>query len=161
MEGLRNNLPFKLTSAQQRVIAEIKRDLTSPHPMNRLIQGDVGCGKTVVALSAMLMAIENGFQAAIMAPTEILAEQHYLNIKNMMDKLSLKIALLTSSRKKKEDIKAVEDGEINIIVGTHALIQDDIRFKRLGLAVVDEQHKFGVMQRGAIKRRATILIYLL
>ncbi len=153
LEGLRNNLPFKLTSAQQRVIAEIKRDLTSPHPMNRLIQGDVGCGKTVVALSAMLMAIENGFQAAIMAPTEILAEQHYLNIKNMMDKLSLKIALLTSSRKKKEDIKAVEDGEINIIVGTHALIQDDIRFKRLGLAVVDEQHKFGVMQRGAIKKK--------
>ena len=148
-----DSLPFKLTSAQVRVIEEIKNDLMSPHPMNRLVQGDVGCGKTVVALSAMLMAIENGFQTAIMAPTEILAEQHYLNIKSLINKLSLKVVLLTSSRKDKEDIKAVEDGEANIVIGTHALIQDDIRFKRLGLAVVDEQHKFGVMQRGAIKKK--------
>ena len=148
-----DSLPFKLTSAQVRVIDEIKGDLTSPHPMNRIIQGDVGCGKTVVALSAMLMAIENGFQTAIMAPTEILAEQHYLNIKSLINKLSLNVVLLTSSRKDKEDIKAVENGDANIVIGTHALIQDDIKFKRLGLAVVDEQHKFGVMQRGAIKKK--------
>lgn len=148
-----DSLPFKLTSAQVRVIDEIKGDLTSPHPMNRLIQGDVGCGKTVVALSAMLMAIENSFQTAIMAPTEILAEQHYLNIKSLINKLSLKVILLTSSRKDKEDIKAVENGEANIVIGTHALIQDDIRFKKLSLAVIDEQHKFGVMQRGAIKKK--------
>lgn len=148
-----NSLPFKLTSAQVRVIDEIKGDLISPHPMNRIIQGDVGCGKTVVALSAMLMAIENGFQTAIMAPTEILAEQHYLNIKGLINKLCLKVVLLTSSRKDKEDIKAVENGDANIVIGTHALIQDDIKFKRLGFAVVDEQHKFGVMQRGAIKKK--------
>ncbi len=148
-----DSLPFKLTSAQVRVIDEIKGDLTSPHPMNRLIQGDVGCGKTLVALSAMLMAIENGFQTAIMAPTEILAEQHYLNIKSLINKLSLRVVLLTSSRKDKEDIKAVEDGDASIIIGTHALIQDDIKFKRLGLAVIDEQHKFGVTQRGAIKKK--------
>ncbi len=148
-----DSLPFKLTSAQVRVIDEIKGDLTSPHPMNRIIQGDVGCGKTVVALSAMLMAIENGFQTAIMAPTEILAEQHYLNIKSLINRLSLKVVLLTSSRKDKEDIKAVENGDANIVIGTHALIQDDIKFKRLSLAVVDEQHKFGVMQRGAIKKK--------
>ena len=148
-----DSLPFKLTSAQVRVIDEIKGDLTSPHPMNRIIQGDVGCGKTVVALSAMLMAIENGFQTAIMAPTEILAEQHYLNIKSLINKLSLNVVLLTSSRKDKEDIKAVENGDANIVIGTHALIQDDIKFKRLGFAVVDEQHKFGVMQRGAIKKK--------
>ena len=154
-----DSLPFKLTSAQVRVIDEIKGDLTSPHPMNRIIQGDVGCGKTVVALSAMLMAIENGFQTAIMAPTEILAEQHYLNIKSLINKLSLNVVLLTSSRKDKEDIKAVENGDANIVIGTHALIQDDIKFKRLGFAVVDEQHKFGVMQRGAIKRKDTTLIF--
>lgn len=148
-----DSLPFKLTSAQIRVIDEIKGDLTSPHPMNRIIQGDVGCGKTVVALSVMLMAIENDFQTAIMAPTEILAEQHYLNIKGLINKLCLKVVLLTSSRKDKENIKAVENGDANIVIGTHALIQDDIKFKRLGLAVVDEQHKFGVMQRGAIKKK--------
>ncbi len=148
-----DSLPFQLTSAQVRVIDEIKGDLMSPHPMNRIIQGDVGCGKTVVALSAMLMAIENGFQTAIMAPTEILAEQHYFNIKSLINKLSLKVVLLTSSRKDKEDIKAVEDGDANIVIGTHALIQDDIRFKRLGLAVIDEQHKFGVMQRGSLKKK--------
>jgi len=148
-----DSLPFKLTSAQVRVINEIKGDLTSHHPMNRIIQGDVGCGKTVVALSVMLMAIENDFQTAIMAPTEILAEQHYMNIKGLINKLCLKVVLLTSSRKAKEDIKAVEDGDANIVIGTHALIQDDIKFKRLGLAVVDEQHKFGVMQRGAIKKK--------
>ena len=148
-----DSLPFQLTSAQVRVIDEIKGDLMSPHPMNRIIQGDVGCGKTIVALSAMLMAIENGFQTAIMAPTEILAEQHYFNIKSLINKLSLKVVLLTSSRKDKEDIKAVEDGDANIVIGTHALIQDDIRFNKLGLAVIDEQHKFGVMQRGSLKKK--------
>ncbi len=153
LRQLINSLSFKLTSAQVRVIDEIKNDLISPHPMNRLIQGDVGCGKTIVALSAMLMAIENGLQTVIMVPTEILAEQHYFNIKSLISKLSLKIVLLTSSRKDKEDIKAVEDGNANIVIGTHALIQDDIRFKMLGLAVVDEQHKFGVMQRGALKKK--------
>jgi ATP-dependent DNA helicase RecG len=158
--GLTNKLisilPFKLTGAQERVISEIKRDLAKPEPMNRLLQGDVGSGKTAVALFTMVIVIENGYQTTIMAPTEILVEQHFLNIHKLVEQLGLKTALLTSSvkGKEREDILTrLSDGEINILIGTHALIQEGVRFKNLGLAIIDEQHRFGVMQRGILKKK--------
>jgi len=149
-------LPYDLTSSQRRVIDEIKRDMASPHPMNRLLQGDVGCGKTVVAISAMLIAVENGYQAALMAPTEVLAEQHRRNIETYLDRLGVSSCLLTSGVRPKEREKILEDvheGRIDIVIGTHALIEEGVRFKNLGLAVIDEQHKFGVLQRGALKNK--------
>ena len=155
-DKLRSILPFKLTQAQERVINEIKRDLSKPEPMNRLLQGDVGSGKTVVALYTMLIVVENGYQAAIMAPTEILSEQHFLNIHKFVEQLGLKTALLTSSVKGKEReeiLTQLSNGEINIIVGTHALIQEEVRFKNLGFAIIDEQHRFGVIQRGTLKNK--------
>ena len=160
VENLRKVLPFKLTSAQERVIAEIKRDMAIPHPMNRLIQGDVGSGKTVVAFIASLIAIENNYQAAIMAPTEILAEQHYLNIRKYADGLGIRIALLTSALSKSERkliLDDIKNGVINLAIGTHALIQEDVDFKRLGLAIIDEQHRFGVVQRAMLKKKGTNL----
>jgi len=160
VENLRKMLPFKLTSAQERVIAEIKRDMAIPHPMNRLIQGDVGSGKTVVAFIASLIAIENNYQVAIMAPTEILAEQHYLNIHRYADGLGIRIALLTSSLSKSERkviLDGMKNGAINLAIGTHALIQEDVDFKRLGLAIIDEQHRFGVVQRAMLKKKGTNL----
>jgi ATP-dependent DNA helicase RecG len=149
-------LPFSLTQAQKKAIEEIKADLSKPHPMYRLLQGDVGSGKTVVALCGALIAIENGYQAAIMAPTEILAEQHFETVLNLTKGLPLKVALLTSKIRGSEREKALRDiseGRIQIIVGTHALIQEGVSFKALGFAVIDEQHRFGVIQRGRLYQK--------
>jgi ATP-dependent DNA helicase RecG len=146
-------LPFKLTKAQEKVFSEIITDMRRPYPMNRLIQGDVGCGKTVVALMAMTVATESGYQAALMVPTEILAEQHYINIHRMIEDLGLKICLLTGSTKDRP-IGEIASGEIAIVVGTHALIQEGVTFKNLGLAVIDEQHRFGVVQRALLRKKA-------
>ena len=149
-------LPFTLTHAQRRVLSEIKEDMMAPFPMHRLVQGDVGSGKTMVALMAALVAVENGYQAAIMAPTEILAEQHYLNIHGWCESLGVRVALLTSSLKGKERetlLQQVAEGEARIVVGTHAVIQEKVEFHRLGLGIIDEQHRFGVLQRGVLKRK--------
>lgn len=151
--GLRSRLPFALTRAQERVIAEIKRDMTASKPMNRLVQGDVGSGKTIVAMIASLIAVENGYQACVMAPTEILAEQHYNNISAMAAPLGLDVRLLTGKLKKKEKellLAEIGSGTANIVIGTHALIEQDVRFRQLGLAVIDEQHRFGVLQRSTL-----------
>jgi ATP-dependent DNA helicase RecG len=147
-------LPFKLTKAQERVFNEIFMDMKRPHPMNRLIQGDVGCGKTVVALMAMMVAAECGYQSALMVPTEILAEQHFINIHNIVEDLGLKICLLTGSIKDKP-LSEIASGNVGIVVGTHALIQEGVVFKNLGLVVIDEQHRFGVMQRALLRKKAT------
>ncbi|MGD0844461.1 MAG: ATP-dependent DNA helicase RecG [Geobacteraceae bacterium] len=149
-------LPFTLTNAQRRVLSEIKADMMAPHPMHRLVQGDVGSGKTMVALMAALVAVENGYQVAIMAPTEILAEQHYLNIHQWCEALGLKVTLLTSGLKgkaKKLALAEAAEGTAHIVVGTHAVIQDKVEFARLGLGIVDEQHRFGVLQRGILKKK--------
>lgn len=148
-----NNLPFKLTNAQKRVLKEIRVDMGSGKQMNRLIQGDVGSGKTVVALMSMLMAIDNGYQAAMMAPTEILANQHYATIKSLLGGMNIRVALLTGSVTKKNRKPIFEDlknGEIQILIGTHALIEDSVEFNKLGIAIIDEQHKFGVEQRSKL-----------
>jgi ATP-dependent DNA helicase RecG len=150
---LRKNLSYKLTNAQERVVAEIKKDMTADRPMNRLIQGDVGCGKTIVATIASLMAVENGYQACIMAPTEILAEQHYKNISAMALPLGVSVSLLTGSTKKKEKdalLDKIESGMAQVVIGTHALIEQNVKFHRLGLAIIDEQHRFGVLQRSTL-----------
>lgn len=147
-------LPFSLTNAQRRVLSEIKEDMISPHPMHRLVQGDVGCGKTLVALLAALICVENDYQVAIMAPTELLAEQHYLNIHGYCERLGITVSLLTASVKGKGDTLArIASGETRIVVGTHAVIQDKVEFHRLGLGVIDEQHRFGVVQRALLKRK--------
>ncbi len=146
-----NKLPFKLTEAQNRVIGEILEDMKRPVPMNRLLQGDVGSGKTVVALAAMLSAVECGYQAALMAPTEILAEQHFLNISRLLKGLSVNVVILTSAYNKYGNLIAC--GDADIVVGTHALIQENIHFKNLGLIVIDEQHRFGVIQRSLLKKK--------
>jgi ATP-dependent DNA helicase RecG len=151
---LRAALPFSLTRAQERVTREILADMARPHPMNRLVQGDVGSGKTVVALAAMLTAVEAGAQAALMAPTEILAEQHYINIHALVETLGLRAVLLTGSTPARErPYLALASGEAHIAVGTHALIQEGVRFHDLGLAVIDEQHRFGVMQRAVLRQK--------
>jgi ATP-dependent DNA helicase RecG len=155
-QKLLNQLSFRLTHAQERVLAEIKNDMEKPHPMNRLIQGDVGSGKTIVALLASLYAIECGYQAAIMAPTEVLAEQHYLNIHRLVQPVRVQIALLTSTVKgsEREDLyQRIERGDIQLVIGTHAVIQEAVEFHRFGLAIIDEQHKFGVVQRGLLKKK--------
>ena len=157
---LRQNLGFQFTNSQKHVINEIFRDLQSPRPMNRLLQGDVGSGKTVVALCAMLLAAENGYQAALMAPTEILAEQHFITFEKMLKALGVKTAILTSSTKaaaKRKILKELQDGTIQIIVGTHSLIQEDVKFATLRLAVIDEQHRFGVRQRAQLKEKTAKL----
>src|SRR2546430_7612687 len=143
-------LPFRLTGAQERVLAEIQRDMAAPRPMNRLIQGDVGCGKTIVALYAMLIACGSGYQAALMVPTEILAEQHYLTLRGLIHALGLQAVWLRSggSPKARAAVRAqIEAGQAHTVIGTHALIQKRGRFAQLGLAVIDEQHKVGVLQR--------------
>ncbi len=153
---LRARLPFQLTAAQEHVLSEIFEDMQRPHPMNRLLQGDVGSGKTVVALLAMLQAIESGWQAAMMAPTEILAEQHYLTMQQFVEPLGVRLALLTSALKgvrRRKLLESIAAGEINLLVGTHALIQEGVAFKSLGLAVIDEQHRFGVLQRATLKKK--------
>ncbi len=152
VDKLLKSLPFQLTGAQKRVIAEIMSDMQRPVPMNRLIHGDVGCGKTVIALVSMLIAVENGYQACLMAPTELLAEQHFINIHKMIETLGLKIVLLTSSSKGKP-VDDISQGTAQIVVGTHALIQEQVKFNKLGLAIIDEQHKFGVVQRADIRRK--------
>mgnify|MGYP000258165421 FL=1 len=155
-EGLLKVLPFKLTSAQDRVWSEISEDLSKSFPMNRLLQGDVGSGKTVVAALAAARVMDHGYQAAIMAPTEILAEQHYLKMKEWFEPLGVKIAWLSGSLKAKEKRlaqEAIENGQAQLIIGTHALIQESVSFAKLGLAVIDEQHRFGVRQRLEIQQR--------
>ncbi len=151
-------LPFELTGAQKRVLREIRNDVGSGKQMNRLLQGDVGSGKTLVALMAMLMAIDNGFQAALMAPTEILANQHYDTIKELLGDLGVNIALLTGSTSKKmREIlhEQLRNGELNILIGTHALIEENVQFKNLGFVVIDEQHRFGVEQRSKLWKKNT------
>lgn len=148
-----NNLPFPLTNAQKRVMHEIRADMASGRQMNRLLQGDVGSGKTLVALMAMLIAIDNGFQATMMAPTEILAEQHLHTLKEFLQGLDVRIELLTGivkGKKRREVLDGLACGEVQILVGTHAIIEDTVQFRRLGMAVVDEQHRFGVAQRARL-----------
>ena len=148
------SLPFALTPAQERVWREIRMDMAAPYPMNRLLQGDVGSGKTVVAALAILTAVESGYQTALMAPTEILAEQHLMTLTQLLEPLAVEVALLTNAVKGKarERVGAgTADGSIKCVVGTHALVQGDVRFRRLGLAVVDEQHRFGVNQRATLR----------
>ena len=153
-DGMKRIAPFDLTGAQVRVIGRIIDDMTSDAPMNRLLQGDVGSGKTIVAFMAMFAAIENGYQAALMAPTEILAEQHARNAERIFKDTSYKVGLLKGSMRVAEKRKAQEaiaSGEVQIVIGTHALIQEAVKFENLGLAVIDEQHRFGVLQRSALK----------
>jgi ATP-dependent DNA helicase RecG len=150
----RQTLPFDFTPAQKKVINEIFSDMQSIHPMNRLLQGDVGSGKTVVALAALLLAVESGRQGVIMVPTEILAIQHYINVEKMFTPLNIRVDLLTGGMKKREKKKIcqeLKEGKIDIIIGTHSLIQEGIDFARLGLVVIDEQHKFGVNQRALLR----------
>ena len=149
-EKLTASLPFSLTGAQKRVLVEIYTDFAQNAPMNRLVQGDVGCGKTIVAALSALQAVDSGYQAALMAPTEILAEQHYLKLKPLLEPLGVKVVLLTGSLRTKEKVlrqDMVASGQSQVVIGTHALIQDAVKFHKLGLAIVDEQHRFGVEQR--------------
>ena len=148
-----HHLPFELTDAQKRVIREIRSDMNTGRQMNRLLQGDVGSGKTLVALMAMLIALDNGFQACIMAPTEILAEQHYATIKEFLGNMDVKVELLTGmvkGKRRAEILRGLAAGEVNILVGTHAVIEDSVVFSHLGIAIVDEQHRFGVAQRAKL-----------
>ncbi|MBS5612569.1 MAG: ATP-dependent DNA helicase RecG [Prevotella buccalis] len=149
----KNNLPFELTNAQKRVMHEIRKDMTTGRQMNRLVQGDVGSGKTLVALMSMLIAIDNGYQACMMAPTEILAEQHFATIKKFLNGMDVRVELLTGmvkGKKRNEVFHGLLTGEVHILVGTHAVIEDNVRFSHLGMAVVDEQHRFGVAQRAKL-----------
>ena len=149
----KNNLPFELTNAQKRVMHEIRKDMTTGRQMNRLVQGDVGSGKTLVALMSMLIAIDNGYQACMMAPTEILAEQHFATIKMFLGGMDVRVELLTGmvkGKKRNEVFHGLLTGEVHILVGTHAVIEDNVRFSHLGMAVVDEQHRFGVAQRAKL-----------
>lgn len=160
----KNHLPFELTNAQKRVIREIRGDLGSGHQMNRLLQGDVGSGKTIIALFIMLIAIDNNFQACMMAPTEILATQHYEKICKQVAPLGLRVEFLSGSTraaKRREILQDLLNGDIHILIGTHALIEDAVQFKNLGLAVIDEQHRFGVEQRAKLWRKNTIAPHVL
>ena len=153
LQKIVGSLPFQLTGAQRRVLRDIYQDLRSGRPMNRLLQGDVGSGKTVVALLTMLMAISAGYQAALMAPTEILAQQHYFSIKDMLKPFAVRVGMLIGSLKsaQKADLqRAIRQGEVDLIIGTHALIQEPVTFRKLGVVVIDEQHRFGVLQRAEL-----------
>lgn len=157
-EKLVKSIPYKLTNAQLKVIDEIKKDMNSSKPMNRLVQGDVGSGKTVVAIYALLAAVDSGFQASMMAPTEILALQHYETIKEYMSMadIHVKVSFLSGSTKpkeKKDILERLKNGEIDIIIGTHALIEDNVEFKNIGIVITDEQHRFGVRQRGKLSNK--------
>jgi len=152
----KNNLPFELTNAQKRVLKEIRKDVASEVHMNRLLQGDVGSGKTIVALLSMLLAIDNGFQAALMAPTEILAAQHYKAIVELLEGIDIHVELLTGSvkaKKRREIHQKLEDGTLHILIGTHALLEDKVVFNNLGIAIIDEQHRFGVAQRSKMWKK--------
>ncbi len=153
-----NHLPFSLTTAQKRVLKEIRKDVGSGAHMNRLLQGDVGSGKTIVALLSMLLAIDNGYQATIMAPTEILAAQHYNGMVELLKNTTLNVALLTGStkaKKRREIHAALEEGTLPILIGTHAILEDKVQFKNLGIAIIDEQHRFGVEQRSKLWRKGS------
>ncbi len=155
-QSARRVLPFRLTGDQKTVIAEIVRDMERPQPMNRLLQGDVGSGKTIVALMAAVVAMENGFQVAFMAPTEILAEQHYITIRRLLESSRFRMGLLTGATpaKKRREIQAeLAGGSLHLVVGTHALVEDPVEFRELGLAIIDEQHRFGVLQRAALRSK--------
>ena len=155
-DALLNRLPFQLTAAQQRVLDEILADMRRPFPMNRLIQGDVGSGKTIVALIAMLMAVSNGLQVALMAPTELLAEQHSSTLRALLRHLDLEVALLTGTvkgRNRQKLLQRIAGGDISILVGTHAILYENVQFNGLGMIVVDEQHRFGVMQRAGLRQK--------
>ncbi len=157
-------LPFELTGAQKRVIREIRTDTGQGHQMNRLLQGDVGSGKTIVALLTMLLAADNGYQSCMMAPTEILSQQHYRNIKELLRNITLEVRLLTGSTKskaRKEIAEGLLNGSIHILVGTHAIIEDAVHFKNLGFAIIDEQHRFGVAQRAQLWKKAAIPPHIL
>lgn len=154
-----NHLPFALTNAQKRVLKEIRQDMAHGRQMNRLLQGDVGSGKTIVALLSMLLAVDNGFQASLMAPTEILATQHYQGLSALLKEMPVKIALLTGSTKaaaRKKILKELAAGDLHLLVGTHALLEDPVQFRQLGLAIIDEQHRFGVAQRARLWKKASI-----
>ena len=154
-----NNLAFELTGAQKRVVKEIRGDTRTGYQMNRLLQGDVGSGKTIVALMCMLLAVDNGFQACLMAPTEILAKQHFASLSKMLAKMSVRIGLLTGSTTKKDRdilLNLLAEGQMHLLVGTHAVLEDDVTFKNLGLAVIDEQHRFGVAQRARLWAKSKI-----
>ena len=156
-EGLKTVLPFSLTSAQERVIQEIFQDMAQPICMNRLLQGDVGCGKTVVALHAIVMACCSGYQAVLMAPTEVLSEQHYLSLKPFLKALNITCALVKGGQAGGERAKilaGIQSGKVQVVVGTHALLQPDVNFSKLGLVIIDEQHKFGVVQRAILREKA-------
>lgn len=155
----KENLPFQLTGAQKRVLKEIRIDTAQGRQMNRLLQGDVGSGKTIVALLAILLALDNGYQTCFMAPTEILARQHFISLTELLKDMPVEVRLLTGSSKSKhrrELLQMAEDGSLHILIGTHALIEDTVRFKNLGLAIVDEQHRFGVAQRAKLWAKATV-----
>ncbi|MEJ7768031.1 MAG: ATP-dependent DNA helicase RecG [Chitinophagaceae bacterium] len=155
----KQHLPFELTGAQKRVLKEIRLDTANGRQMNRLLQGDVGSGKTIVALLSMLLAIDNGFQACMMAPTEILAQQHFNSLSELLSKMPVSIKLLTGSsraRHRREVLQMTEDGSLQLLIGTHALIEESVQFKNLGFAIVDEQHRFGVAQRAKLWSKATI-----
>jgi ATP-dependent DNA helicase RecG len=155
----KHHLPFELTGAQKRVLKEIRKDLGSGVQMNRLLQGDVGSGKTMVAVLSALIAIDNGYQCCIMAPTEILAKQHYHSISTLLEPLEINVKILTGSTKKKERDslhQGLSNGDLQILIGTHALIEDKVVFKNLGLAVIDEQHRFGVAQRSKLWKKSKL-----
>lgn len=159
-----NYLPFELTNAQKNVLKEIRKDTGSGHQMNRLLQGDVGSGKTIVALLAMLIAADNGFQSVLMAPTEILAQQHFNTLSSLLKDMQVKVQLLTGSTKAKDRkpiLKDCEEGTTHILIGTHAIIEDNVIFKNLGFSVVDEQHKFGVAQRARLWKKSVIPPHIL
>lgn len=163
-ECFREHLPFQLTEAQKRVLREIRKDTMNGYQMNRLLQGDVGSGKTIVAVLTMLIALDNGYQAALMAPTEILAQQHFLGISALLEPMGIKVKLLTGSVKAKEKravLNGLAEGEIQMAIGTHALIEDTVVFQKLGMVVIDEQHRFGVAQRAKLRAKAEIPPHIL
>src|SRR5205823_5799360 len=158
-ESARRALPFRLTPGQRMALKEIVDDLARPQPMNRLLQGDVGAGKTIVALLAAIVAMENGLQVAFMAPTEILAEQHFANISRLLAASRFRVALLTGSTgsaARRVQLAEVESGSVHLVVGTHALVQGDVRFAALGLVIIDEQHRFGVLQRATLRGKGLL-----
>jgi ATP-dependent DNA helicase RecG len=157
-EFYKRHLPFELTGAQKRVIKEIRADTAKGKQMNRLLQGDVGSGKTIVAVLTMLLAIDNGYQACLMAPTEILCQQHFASVRSLVEKIGVSVGLLTGSTKAKERkqlLAQLADGTLSLVIGTHALIEETVAFKKLGLVIIDEQHRFGVAQRAQLWKKST------